>query len=94
MPVILSIGYEKEWIKPSKHLSEVLVMLNQFNPDNMNAYPVSDLVNIPGENSALMINPIGNKLQSEEQPTRIVSPYHHRYKVKHPPNGSWGVSRK
>ena len=95
MPVILSLGYEKEWIKSSKHLSEVLGMLNQFAPDKMNAYPVSDLVNTPGENTISMITPIGEKLQIEEQqPTRIISLYHYGNKVKHPPDGKWGESRK
>ena len=76
MPVILNKSNEKEWIKSTRHLSEVLGMLNQFPADQMNAYPVSDLVNNPGINHISMINPIGDKLQAAvEPPTRIVRQY-------------------
>ena len=47
MPVILTKSNEKEWIKSTRHLSEVLGMLNQFPVDQMNAYPISDLVDYP-----------------------------------------------
>jgi len=50
MPVILAKFNEKDWIKSTKHLSEVLGMLNQFPVDQMNAYPVSDLVDNPDIN--------------------------------------------
>jgi len=92
MPVILQPGYEKEWIKSTKHLSEVLGMLNQYDPTKMNAYPVSDLVNTPGENNALMISPIGERLQSEEQPTKSTTSYY-GHKRKDPMKGSWGQDR-
>lgn len=95
MPVILPIGYEKDWIKSSMHLSDVLGMLKQYAPEKMNAYIVSNQVNSHGENNALIITPLGEKLQSEQQqPTCKTSPYHHPNKVKHPPEGRWGVSRK
>jgi putative SOS response-associated peptidase YedK len=96
MPVILNPGYEKEWIKSTKHLSEVLRMLKPFNPNKMNAYPVSDLVNTPGENNISMISPIGEKLQREQQQqtTRTINSYHHGNKVKYAPDSAWGESRK
>jgi hypothetical protein len=70
-------------------------MRNQFAPEKMNAYPISDLVNTLGENSISMIYPKGAKLQSEEQTAPKVSPYyHHGHKVKHLPKRRWGESRK
>lgn len=56
IPVILTRSNEKEWIKSTKHLSEVLGMLNQFPSELMNAYPTSDLVNDPVENDISMIS--------------------------------------
>lgn len=76
MPVILTKSNEKEWIKSTRHLSEILGMLNPFLSDQMNAYPVSDLVNNPEINDISMLNPIGEKLQVDfEFPTRIIRPY-------------------
>jgi len=76
MPVILTKSNEKEWIKSTKHLSQVLGMLNQFPSQQMNAYPISDLVDNSEINDISMIYPIGNKLQADFQyPTRIVIPY-------------------
>jgi putative SOS response-associated peptidase YedK len=73
MPVILTKSNEKDWIKSTRHLSEVLGMLNQFPSEQMNAYPISDLVDNPEINEISMINPIGDKLQSAvEPPTRII----------------------
>ncbi len=51
-------------------------MLNQFPVDQMNAYPVSDLVDNPEINDIAMLKPIGEKLQADfEFPTRIIRPY-------------------
>lgn len=76
MPVILTRSNEKDWIKSTRHLSEVLGMLNQFPSEQMNAYPISDMVDNPGINEISMINPIGDRLQSEvESPSRIVRQY-------------------
>ena len=56
--------------------SEVLGMLNQFPVDQMNAYPISDLVDDPEINDITMLKPIGDKLQADfEFPTRIIRPY-------------------
>lgn len=94
MPVILTLGYEKEWIKSSKHLSQVLGMLNPFDSTKMNAYPVSDLVNTEGGNSISMITPIGDRLQKDQQPTIRSYSQHHRNKVKYLSEGSWGENQK
>jgi len=89
MPVILTKSNEKEWIKSTRHLSEVLGMLNQFPVDQMNAYPVSDLVDNPGINDISMISPIGEKLQADfEYTSRIPRPYR-MHKEKTPSDTPW-----
>jgi putative SOS response-associated peptidase YedK len=72
IPVILTKSVEKEWIQSTRHLSEVLGMLNHFPSEQMNACPISELVNNPEMNEFSMLNPIGEKLQTDfEFPTRI-----------------------
>lgn len=65
MPVILSRSDETAWIKASNPLSEVLRLLISYPSEKMNAYPVSDMVNIQGVNDPSMLNPIGEKLIKE-----------------------------
>ena len=65
MPIILSRSGETEWIKASNPLSEVLRLLSPYPYENMNAYPVSEMVNIPGGNDPSMLNPAGEKLLKE-----------------------------
>jgi len=67
MPVILSRSHGADWIKSSRHLSEVLRKLNPYPFELMNAYPVSDLVERPDENCAQLVQPIGEKLLREEK---------------------------
>jgi len=94
MPVILSKSHETSWIKSTKHLSDVLQMLNPFPEDQMNAYPISDLVNETGINEVAMIIPTGDKIQIEvEPPTRIVRPYR-MHKEKSHSDTPWFESRK
>ena len=69
MPVILSRSNETEWIKPSNHLSDVLPLLSAYPSEKMNAYPVSEMVNRAGENDATMLNPIGERVLNESNPT-------------------------
>lgn len=65
MPVILSRSSETGWIKASKPLSEVLRPLSSYPYEKMNAYPVSEMVNLPCVNDSLMLNPVGEKLLKE-----------------------------
>jgi hypothetical protein len=74
-PVIFTRINGADWIKSTRHLSEVLRLLNQYPSEKMNAFPVSDQIDIPGTNDATLVNPIGEKLQSEEQPTYFKRPY-------------------
>jgi hypothetical protein len=60
----------------------------------MNAYPVSDLVETPRVNDASMVNPIGERLQSDFVfPTRIIRPYR-MHKEKPQPDTPWYEKRK
>lgn len=94
MPVILSKSNETDWIKSSRHLSDVLRMLVPFPSDKMNSYPVSEMVNNPEANNISMLNPIGEKLQSDfEFPTRIIRPYR-MHKEKPHSDTPWYANRK
>ncbi len=75
MPVILSRSNESQWIKASNHLSDVLRLLTPYPAEKMNAYPVSELVNIEGLNIPSMLNPVGEKLQVEIIPVRVEGGY-------------------
>lgn len=82
MPVILSRSNELQWIKSSKHLSDVLRLLVSYPSEKMNAYPVSDMVSIQGLNDPSMVNPIGEKLLIETSPVKFTGGYHHKVKSK------------
>ncbi|HET6558157.1 MAG TPA: SOS response-associated peptidase [Prolixibacteraceae bacterium] len=65
MPVILSKGEERDWLKDTLPLAWVLKMLKPLDPRKMNAYPVADIINSMQANNPDMIRPIGERLQSE-----------------------------
>jgi len=65
MPVILSKNNTTKWLSPSLPLSEVSGLFRQYPQDLMNAYPVSTEVNKPLNNSASILEPVGEKLSSE-----------------------------
>jgi putative SOS response-associated peptidase YedK len=88
MPVILSRSDEYTWIKSSSHLSDVLRLLVAYPAEKMNAYPVSEMINIPGINDPLMLNPIGDKIQTEINPTYITGS-HHSHKTKSVSDTPW-----
>jgi len=76
MPVILSKSNETLWIMASNHLSDVLSLLVPYPYEKMNAYPVSDMVNIEGSNDPSMLNAIGEKLLVEALPVKVTGGYH------------------
>lgn len=81
MPVILPSLYETNWLKSSLHLSEILSFLVTFPLRKMNAYPVSELINVGGVNDSSLLGPIGEKLQKETTLIPIVrSHYPHKNK--------------
>jgi putative SOS response-associated peptidase YedK len=88
MPVILPVQYETNWLKTSLLLSEVLRYLVQFPSEKMNAYPVSDLVDLGGFNDPSLLRPIGEKLQKEEVITQIIKSSHY-HKTKPTSNEPW-----
>lgn len=60
MPVILSKEGEKIWLEPKEHDPQVLgELLKPFNPQEMEAYEVSDAVNSPKHNGPELIEKVG-----------------------------------
>lgn len=60
MPVILSKEGEKIWLDPKEHDPQVLgELLKPFNPQEMEAYEVSDAVNSPKHNGPELIEKVG-----------------------------------
>ena len=88
MPVILSRSGERQWIKSSSHLSDFLRLLLPYPSEDLNGYPLSELVNIPGINDPTMLNPAGDRLKPEPRPLFTTKGYHHSHKEK----GNSGVT--
>lgn len=88
MPVILPVNYEIDWLKNTLTLSKVLSYLQPFPSEKMNAYPVSDLVNVDRVNDLSLLKPIGEKLQKEELPATIIRS-HYPHKTKSTSNEPW-----
>ena len=88
MPVILSRSGERQWIKSSAHLSDFLRLLLPYPSEDLNGYPLSELVNIPGFNDPTMLNPAGDRLKPEPRPLFTTKGYHHSHKEK----GNSGVT--
>ena len=60
MPVILPKPQESTWLNPAiQHAADVLPLLVPYSAAEMEAYPVSRLVNSPGNNSPDLIRPVG-----------------------------------
>ena len=92
MPVILSRSEEMGWIKASNHLSDVLGLLNAYPYEKMNAYPVSEKINLMCNNDHSMLNPIGEKLLKEFN----INPLQQRrfHKEKPSPEIPWFQNRQ
>ena len=65
MPVILSKGQEQRWLNLKTPLTDITKMLNSYDANLMNAYPISPLVKNPKSNDKELISPVGNRLSSE-----------------------------
>ena len=58
MPVILPRQLEEQWLQPGTDIDQLKAMLVPFPPEQMEAYPVSKLVNNPSNNSPEIIEPL------------------------------------
>ena len=88
MPVILPPHYETDWLKNTLTLSKVLNYLVPFSAEKMNAYPVSEMVNVGGVNDISLLKPIGEKLRIESTPMPIVRS-HYPHKTKPASSDPW-----
>jgi len=82
MPVVLSRSGERQWIKSTAHLSDILRLLLPYPSDDLNGYPLSELANIPGFNDPTMLNPAGDRLKPELHPLFTNKGYHKAHKEK------------
>lgn len=65
MPVILSKGQEQRWLNLNTPLADVTKMLNTYNADLMNAYPISPDVKNPKAEGLELIDPVGERITTE-----------------------------
>lgn len=65
MPVILEKEDEKAWISDDTPLNEITAMLEPFEAENMNAYPVSPKIKNPRENQMELLKPTGQRIVKE-----------------------------
>lgn len=56
MPVILTPEAEELWLDENESKESLLDLLRPYDPDAMKAYPVSELVNSPSNNSPELLN--------------------------------------
>lgn len=66
MPVILSDSEAKKWINPATELSRITAMLNPYESNLMNAYPINNQIIKTSANTRQLILPIGEKLVTED----------------------------
>jgi putative SOS response-associated peptidase YedK len=60
MPVILPKSQESSWLNPAiQHAADVLPLLVPYSAADMEAYPVSRMVNSPENNSPDLVRPVG-----------------------------------
>ncbi len=58
MPVILEREVEGRWLEPDLSKDDIRELLHPFNETHMKAYPVSDKVNSPRNDTADLIDPV------------------------------------
>lgn len=63
-PVILSESQESDWLSDIP-LNEVTNMLQPYDNDEMNAYPISPSIKNPRDKDFLLLKPIGNRVYPE-----------------------------
>lgn len=62
MPVILRNGDEDMWLEKETEEASLREMLKPSDPNDLESYPVSDLVNNPRNNSDVLLQPLKNKV--------------------------------
>lgn len=65
-PVILRQNDELKWINMNTPLSKITKMLQPYNADLMNAYPISPDISNPGATGRELINPIGAPIENDD----------------------------
>jgi putative SOS response-associated peptidase YedK len=68
MPVILTDSETKKWINPNTDLSRITSMLNHYDSNLMNAYPIDPKIKNPLVNDKQLIQLIGKPLLIEDKP--------------------------
>ena len=59
-PVIIHPSMEARWLNAKTPLTDITNVLNPFDSDLMNAYPISSVIKNPRANAPELIQPIGN----------------------------------
>jgi putative SOS response-associated peptidase YedK len=65
MPVIITEGRRRKYLRQSNSLMEVMQMLRPSGSDTINLYPVSDQVNIFNNNTRDILFPAGERIYKE-----------------------------
>ncbi len=66
-PVILSRKDEKRWLDPDLPLAEVTAMLQPYEAEKMNAYPIDKAIKHPRAQGVELISPKGAPLRSDTE---------------------------
>jgi putative SOS response-associated peptidase YedK len=64
MPVILTPSQEKKWLNNEMELPHILSILRPYPAEEMNAYPISNLIKNPRENRRDLIEPLGEPFRA------------------------------
>lgn len=63
-PVILHEGDEKRWLN-SETLSDITALLEPYDGDDMNAYPISPRIKNPRSNEISLLEPVGEPVEKD-----------------------------
>ena len=88
MPDILHKGRERDWLRPSNNLSAILRMLDIFQAEKMNAYPISKQVESGGPYSSEILKPVGDRIYTEIEP-KFIPQRHYGHKQESAGSGTW-----
>lgn len=75
-PVILTRENERDWLNPELPLAEVTAMLNPFDAEKMNAYPIGPEIKSARNKGLSLLDPVGERIFPEadihlKQETRL-----------------------